>query len=85
MDYVHKRTNGKLNGLKQLAERQLVRKLKRVAADKRAKERKQKRDKKPKVSKQTRMTDYLRLEESYDAHPCMAGAEDGRRMDAGIG
>ena len=85
VDYVHKRTNGKLDGLKQLAERQLVRQLKKVASDKRAKERKQKRDKKPKVSKQTRMTDYLRLEESYEAHPCMAGAEDGRRMDAGIG
>ena len=88
VDYVHKRTNGRLDGQRQLAERQLARKLRKAAADKRASERKQKREKKPKVAKQTRMTDYLRLEQSYGSNlrdPCIFGAEDGRRMDAGVG
>jgi len=88
VDYVHKRTNGRLDGQRQLAERQLARKLRKTAADKRASERKQKREKKPKVAKQTRMTDYLRLEQSYGTNlrdPCIFGAEDGRRMDAGVG
>jgi len=85
-DYAFKRSNGKKLALQQLEELRRKRQTRRSAASKKANEKKSRRKNKPKVSKHLRMTDYLLLQSNaYGTGPGTGGAEDHRRMDAGIG
>jgi hypothetical protein len=83
--YVHKRSNGKLDGLKQLAELRQRRTLRKETASKRAAKLKLTRKNKLKVSKQTRMTDYHALNQYGQQDHGAMGAEDSRRQDASVG
>ena len=83
--YVHKRSNGRLDGMKQIAELRLRRQLRKENSAKRAAKLKLTRKNKPKVSKQTRMADYHALNQYGQQEHGALGAEDSRRQDASVG